>query len=100
MRKLLMVLVLLGTACGSGVERLAQADLLQEFPDAHVQSAVVGEGDSDNAYVHLCFRPVADSRLRSVVWLYQKQDGRWRRTITAAPISPPPRDRCDDEQPG
>ena len=92
-----MVIVLFSAACGSGVERIARADLLQEFPNAQVQSAVVGEGDSDNAYVHLCFRPDADSRLRSVVWLYQEQDGRWRRTITAAPISPGPRDRCDDD---
>ena len=92
-----MVLVLLGTACGDGVERVARGDLLEEFPGAHVQSAVVGEGDSDNAYVHLCFRPAADSLPRGVVRLYQQQDGRWRRTIPAAPITPGPRHRCDDD---
>jgi hypothetical protein len=97
MHKLLLVLVLLGTACGSGVEGIARTDLLREFPEAQVQSAVVGEGDSDNVYVHVCFRPAANSRLRGVLCLYQKQDARWRRTIPAAPISPEPRDRCNDD---
>ena len=97
MHKLLLVLVLLGTACGDGVESVARADLLEEFPGAQVQSVVVGEGDSDNAYVHLCFRPPADSQVRGVVRLYQQQAGRWRRTIPAAPITPGPRDRCDDD---
>ena len=97
MHKLLISLVLLATACSSRVETVARADLLREFPDAQVQSTAVGEGDSDNAYVHLCFRPAADSQLRGVVRLYQQQDGRWRRTIPAAPITPWPRDRCDDD---
>ena len=97
MHKLLIALVLFGTACSSGVETVARADLLREFPDAQVQSTAVGEGDSDNAYVHLCFRPAADSQVRGVVRLYQQQDGRWRRTIPAAPITPEPRDRCDDD---
>src|SRR5688500_8598772 len=97
MHKLLLVLVLLGTACGCGVEDIVRTDLLQEFPDAQVQSASVGEGDSDNAYVHLCFRPAADSQVRGVVWLYQKQGGRWQHTIPAAPITPGPRDRCEDD---
>jgi hypothetical protein len=97
MHRLLLILVLLGAACWSRVEDLARTDLLQEFPDAHVQSASVGEGDSDNAYVHLCFRSAVDSQARGVVWLYQRQDGRWRRTIPTVPISPGPRDRCGDD---
>ena len=97
MHKLLIALALFGTACGSTVEAVARADLLREFPDAEVQSTVVGEGDSDNAYVHLCFRAAADSQLQGVVRLYQQQDGRWQRTIPAAPITPGPRDRCDDD---
>ena len=67
MHKFLMVLVPLAIACGNEVEDTARTDLLQELPDAQVQSAVVGEGDSDNAYVHLCFRPAADSQARGVV---------------------------------
>ena len=98
MDKFLIALVLFGTACSSGVEAVARADLLREFPDAEVQSTVVGEGDSDNAYVHLCFRAAADSQLQGVVRLYQQQqDGRWQRMIPAAPITPGPRDRCDDD---
>ena len=97
MHKLLIPLVLFGTACSSGVEAVARADLLREFRDAEIQSTVVGEGDSDNAYVHLCFRAAADSQLQSVVRLYQQQDGRWQRAIPAAPITPGPRDRCDDD---
>ena len=97
MHKLVLVLVLLGTACGNGVEDMARTALLEEFPNAQVQSATVGEGDSDNAYVHLCFRPAVDSQVRGVVWLYQKQDGRWQRTIPTVPISPRPRDRCGND---
>ena len=97
MRKLLIVLVLFGAACGDGVESVARTDLLEEFPGAQVQSAVVGEGDSDHAYVHLCFRPAADSQLRGEVWLYQKQDGRWQQAIPAGPIFLRPRPRCDDD---
>ena len=97
MQKLLMVLVLLGTACGSGVEDIARSDLVQEFPGAQVRSAKVGEGDSDNAYVHLCFKPAVDSQVRGIVWLYQKQDGRWQRAVPTVPISPGHRDRCGDD---
>ena len=97
MHKFLLGLVLVGTACGSDVEDIARTDLLKEFPHGQVQSATVGEGDSDNVYVHLCFTPAADSQARAIVWLYRKQDRRWQRAIPTVPISPGPRDRCGDD---
>ena len=97
MNRLLIVLVLIGTACGRDVEGVARVDLRQEFPQAEVRSASVGEGDSDNAYVHLCFRPAPDSQFRGVVRLYQRQDGHWRHTVPVTPITPGPRHPCDDD---
>ena len=97
MRKLLTLLILSATACTSGPEVAARADLTAEYPAAQIISTTVSEGDLDNAYVHVCFRSAPDSQLRAEVWLYQRRDGAWRRATSAGARAPDRQGRCRDE---
>lgn len=58
-----------------------QAQFLADNPEVQIESALPREGDSDNVYFHIRYRPHGATELHEVTWVYQRgSSGRWQRT--------------------
>jgi hypothetical protein len=77
---------LLLSACSRVSERQAHDEFQKANPNAKIYEQFVGEGDSDDAYMHFRYTiSGSDSQLEQM-WLYQKQkDGSWRAVAKDGP---------------
>jgi hypothetical protein len=82
----MMVFALLLSACSRVPEKQARAEFQTAYPDAKIYEQFVGEGDSDDAYMHFRYTiPGSDAKLEQM-WLYQKQkNGSWRAVAKDGP---------------
>jgi hypothetical protein len=80
------VLAILVVGCSRVSDTQARREFEKAFPEAKVYEQFVGEGDSDDAYMHFRYTVAgSDTRLEQM-WLYQKQrDGSWLVTAKDGP---------------
>ena len=76
------VIVLVGlflAGCSMVSEKQAREEFQKANPDAKIYEQFIGEGDSDDAYMHFRYTlPGSDAKLEQM-WLYQRpKDGSWR----------------------
>ena len=75
--------------CGSISDEQALREFKEANPNATVYHQVVGEGDSDHAYMHYQYTESGSKEKNEVVWLYQKQlDGSWKVIHKSRPKPP------------
>ena len=68
--------------CGCGMAELdekARREFMAENPAAIVKAQFVGEGDFDNAYMHVVYTDPGSVQEKEVMWLYQRNlhDDTW-----------------------
>ena len=79
MRNALPILLVAAAIGCSPVDTYAiRADFEQRHPGCRVKALVVGEGDSDNAYVRIKYRCGQETILREEAWLYQRVGKEWK----------------------
>jgi hypothetical protein len=78
--------VLLLSGCSMVSEKKAREEFQKANPDAKIYEQFIGEGDSDDAYMHFRYTlPGLNARLEQM-WLYQRQkDGSWRAVVKDGP---------------
>jgi len=85
---LFLVCFALCGGCGFAPERQARREFMAEHPEAVIREVFVGEGDDQNAHVHIRFSERTSGQAREVMWLYQRQDGPWKAVRKVGPLSP------------
>jgi hypothetical protein len=72
--------------CSMVSDKEARAEFQKANPDAKIYEQFIGEGDSDDAYMHFRYTlPGSDAKLEQM-WLYQRQkDGSWRVVVKDGP---------------